>query len=218
MSEFDGKVVLIAGAGKGLGRALAEAFAARGAIIAAQDLTPINLDETVARLQAANGRAQAYVADLASKLALQTMLYEILDEFGRIDVLINCVSADPRDALLEMDEWDWRRTVDINLTGPFLLLQSVAREMRAQGGGVIVQVIQADANSAAGLAAKSGLIGLARAAANQLEALNIRVNAVCSGFPEAELEADLPADPVALVTFLCSHEAANFSGRVLQIK
>jgi NAD(P)-dependent dehydrogenase (short-subunit alcohol dehydrogenase family) len=216
MDEFEGKVVLITGAGRGNGRALAEAFAARGVIVAANDLTPINLDETVARIQAAGGGVQAYVADIASKLALQTMLNAILDEYGRIDFLVNALSVTPTDALLEMDEWDWRRSLDLNLTGPFLLMQSVGRVMQAQDGGVIINLILGEEQSAAALAGKSGLIGLTRAAGSEFGAYNIRVNAVCAGFPEAERVADFPEDLVNLVLFLCREEARSFQGRVLQ--
>ena len=218
MEEFKDKITLITGAGKGPGRALAEAFASLRAIVAAHDLTPINLDETISTIQAAGGQSQAYVADIASKLALQTMLNAILDRHGRIDILINALNVSPADALLEMDEWDWRRTVDLNLTGPFLLMQSVGRIMQAQGGGLIVNLVSVEPNSPAALAAKNGLIGLTRAAASEFGADQIRVNAVWDGFgfPGAEQLADLPEDCVSLAIFLCRAEARHFQGRVLQ--
>jgi NAD(P)-dependent dehydrogenase (short-subunit alcohol dehydrogenase family) len=181
MNAFAGKVVLITGAGQELGRALAEAFAAQGAIVAANDLTPINLDETIIRIQAAGGQVQPFVADIASKLALQTMLYEIADAYGRIDILLNCAGAAPTDALLEIDEWDWRRALDINLTGPFLLMQSVARMMLPRGGGTSVHFAEMKRESAAALAGKSGLISLVRAAADEFAPAHIRVHLVCSG-------------------------------------
>jgi NAD(P)-dependent dehydrogenase (short-subunit alcohol dehydrogenase family) len=218
MDEFEGKVILITGAGKGYGRALAEAFAKLGAIVIANDLTPINLDDTISRIQSAGGCVQAYVADIASKLALQTMLNTILDEHGRIDCLINTINISPTDALLAMDEWDWRRAIDLNLTGPFLLMQSVGRIMQSQGDGAIIHLIAVEQNSPVALAGKSGLIGLTQAAGSEFGVHHIRINAVCVGFPGAERVADLPADPVDLVIFLCREKSAGFQGRVLQAK
>jgi NAD(P)-dependent dehydrogenase (short-subunit alcohol dehydrogenase family) len=216
MGEWAGKVVLISGAGKGIGRALAEAFAKRGTIVAAHDLTPINLDETVSRIQNVGGRGKAYVANIASKLDLQTMLNAILDEHQRIDYLINTLSVSPRDTLLQIDEWGWRRTIDLNLTGPFLLMQSVGRVMQAQGGGAIVNLVSMELNSPVAPAGKSGLIGLTRSAASEYQAYNIRVNAVCYGLPEAEQIADLPDDPVELTLALCSQKTEMVTGRVIQ--
>jgi NAD(P)-dependent dehydrogenase (short-subunit alcohol dehydrogenase family) len=220
MNTFTGKVVLIAGAGLGVGRALAEAFAAQGAMVAANDLTPINLDETVARIRAAGGLAQPFVADIASKLALQTMLYEIADAYGRIDILLNCASAAPADALLEIDEWDWRRALDINLTGPFLLMQSVARMMLPQGGGTIIHFTEIERESAAALSGQSGLVGLTRAAAREFAPDNIRVHLVCSGDPklgisEPELIPGLPENPVELGLYLCGENAGHLNGMVI---
>ena len=218
MIDYSGKVSLITGAGKGIGRALAEAFAAQGAIVVAHDLTPINLDETVSGIQKRGGCVQAYVANIASKLDLQTMLNTILDEYDRIDFLINAMSVSPKDALLKIDAWDWRRAMDLNLTGPFLLMQSVGRVMQAQGGGVIVNLVSIDQQSPAALAGKSGLIGLTRAAAAEYEAYNIRVNAVCSGTPEAERIEDLPDNPVDLVVALCGERTTGLKGRIIQAK
>ena len=216
MDDITGKVVLITGAGDGIGRALAVAFAERGAIVAANALTPVNLDETIALIRAGGEKAQAYVADIASKLALQTMLNEIIDQYGRVDMLIQAGSVEPPDALLEMDEWDWRRTLDSNLTGPFLLMQSAGRVMREQGGGVIVNLVSLDEKSRAATAGKMGLLALTQSAAAEFGAYNIRVNAVSSGVPGAERLAGFPENPIDLVLFLCSGESSDINGKVIR--
>jgi len=214
MDDFVGKVVLITGAGLGIGRQLAISFASQGGTVIANDLTPINLDETINRIHVDGGIAQAYVADIASKLGLQTMLNEITDQHGRIDVLVQTTSAEPLDPLLEIDEWDWRRTLDLNLTGPFLLMQSVGRIMREQGGGVIINVISVDEKSSAATAGKTGLIGLTQAAAAEFGAYNIKIKAVCSGVSGAEKIAGSAENPVALVQFLSSDAADDIQGHI----
>jgi len=216
MDNIAGKVVLITGAGKGIGRALAVAFAEQGAMVAVNALTPVNLDGTVAQIRATEGRVQGFVADIASKLALQTMLNQIIDQYGRVDMLIQAGSVDPRDALLEMDEWDWRRTQDSNLTGPFLLMQSAGRIMREQGEGVIVNLVCVDEKSSAAAAGKMGLLALTQAAATEFGTYGIRINAVSCGVPEPEQWVGFPEDPVALVLFLCSEESSDINGAIVR--
>ncbi len=151
---------------------------------------------------------------------------------------------EPHAPLLDLDEWDWRRTLDVNLSGPFFTIQSVGRVMREQGGGVIVN-IGSIAGRAHGLkdrcayvASKTGLIGLTREAARELAAFNIRVNAVCPGVIETEMTAALrqneammkkwlldipvgrlgkPEDVVAAVLFLCSQSAAYLTGQAINV-
>jgi NAD(P)-dependent dehydrogenase (short-subunit alcohol dehydrogenase family) len=178
MGDLQGKVVLVTGAGKGLGRSLAEALAARGACVAANDVTPINLDETVQRIASSGGQVKAYVEDIAKKMPVQTLLNQVLDDFGRIDVLVNCAEVEPQKSVYEMDEWDWQRSLDVNLSGPFLLTQSVGRIMKEKGGGTIVLVgarPKGSGKRAAYLAGKAGLAALARAAAEEYSALGIAV-------------------------------------------
>ena len=217
MDDLVDKIVLITGAGLGIGRQLAISFASQGAIVVVNDLTPINLDETINRIQVAGGQAQAFVADIASKLSIQTMLNEIIDQYGRMDVLIQTTSTEPLDPISDMDEWHWRRTLDLNLTGPFLLMQSVGRIMREQGRGVIINVITIDDRSISAVAGKTGLIEFSRAAASEFWAYKIQVNAVCSNFHAAEKIAALPQNPIDLIMFLCSAEGSQFHGRVIQM-
>jgi 3-oxoacyl-[acyl-carrier protein] reductase len=143
-----------------------------------------------------------------------------------------------------MDEWDWRRTLDVNLSAPFFAIQLVGRVMREQGGGVIVNIgsIAGRAHGlkdrAAYVASKMGLIGLTREAARELAAYNIRVNAVCPGVIETEMTRSLrgdeavmsewlqeiptgrlglPEDIVGLVIFLCGEGSAYITGQAINI-
>jgi len=182
MSKLKDKVVLITGAGRGSGRILAEAFARRGAIVAANDISPVNVEEVVAQIIKANGRAKAYVDDIARKLAAQHVVKQVEDDFGRIDILIHHAAVEPHVPLLDMDEWDWHRVLDVNLTGAFLMTQSVGRVMRAKGGGVILHLITEPArdegSEAVFAASMRGLEGFSRQAARELSPYGIRVFAV----------------------------------------
>jgi len=178
MVDFTGKIVLITGAGKGTGRGVAEAFAANGATVTVNDVSPINLDETVAHILTSGGQVRAYVEDIAKKMPIQTLLNSVLDEFGQIDILVNCAEVEPEKTVLEMDDWDWQRTLDVNLSGPFLLTQSVGRIMKEKGGGVIVHVgerAKGPENRAAYFASKAGLAALSALAAYELSEFGIRV-------------------------------------------
>jgi NAD(P)-dependent dehydrogenase (short-subunit alcohol dehydrogenase family) len=178
MVDFSGKIVLITGAGKGTGRSVAEAFAAQGATVAVNDVSPVNLDETAAHILASGGQAKAYVEDIAKKMPIQTLLNSVLDDFGRIDILVNCAEVEPQKTVLEMDDWDWQRTLDVNLSGPFLLTQSVGRIMKEKGGGVIVHVgerAKGPESRAAYFASKAGLAALSALAAYELSEFGIRV-------------------------------------------
>jgi NAD(P)-dependent dehydrogenase (short-subunit alcohol dehydrogenase family) len=178
MVDFAGKIVLITGAGKGTGRNVAEAFAAQGATMALNDVSPVNLDETVAHILASGGQVRAYVEDIAKKMPIQTLLNSVLDDFGRIDILVNCAEVEPQKTVLEMDDWDWQRTLDVNLSGPFLLTQSVGRIMKEKGGGVIVHVgerAKSPESRGAYFASKAGLAALSALAAYELSEFGIRV-------------------------------------------
>jgi len=242
--RFQGKVVLVTGAGRGIGRAIAWGFAAEGAQVAANDITPVNLDGTIGAITASGGTARGFVADIAKKMPVQALIEQVRETWGRIDILVNNAGVEPHAPLLELDEWDWQRTIDVNLSGPFYLIQSVGRVMREQGGGAIVNIASI-AGRAHGLkdrsayvASKMGLVGLTREAARELAAYNIRVNAVCPGVIETEMTAALrqdetmlarwladipqgrlgkPEDVTGLVLYLCSDAAEYLTGQAINV-
>lgn len=184
--EFAGKVVLITGAGKGTGAALAEAFAARGARVVLNDISPINVDEVAARITSSGGQARSYLHDVAKKVGVQALVKQVEDDWGRVDILIQHAAVEPHTPLLNMDEWDWHRTLDVNLTGAFLVLQSLGRVMRAQGGGVIVNLVGRSEVAGAYAASMDGLHGLSEAAARELAPFGIQVYAVELGVDAVE--------------------------------
>ena len=224
---FDGKVVLITGAGRGLGRALALSFSSAGARVAADDLTPINLDVTIQQIQAAGGQARAYYVDIAKGLPARGLNKQVMDEYGRQDILVNNAAVRPHTPILELDEWDWQRTLDVNLSGPFLLTQAAAEVMRAEGGGLIVNIAadppegEIPGEQAAFYASKAGLVAFSQAAAQELFAYNIRVHVICPGEMGRSLDPLLvyPAyrAVVERVLFLCSPEASHLNGEVIRL-
>lgn len=245
MIKFHDKVVLVTGAGLGIGRAVAIAFASRGAIVAANDITPINLDKTIQHITSAGGRARDYVFDVAKRMPVAAMVNQVMNDLGRIDILINSATVNPRVPILEMDGWDWRRTLDVNLTGVFFTLQSVGRVMRELGGGSIVNTVSATENGqmwedrAATIASKTGLIGFTRAAALEFAPYGIRVNAICTGLSPRDVSLperpgnsqglgqlteftgsmmDKAEEVTDLVLFLCSDAASHITGQSIYVE
>jgi NAD(P)-dependent dehydrogenase (short-subunit alcohol dehydrogenase family) len=235
MQEFHNKVVLVTGAGRNLGRAIALHFAAQGARLALNDINPDHLEETAEQVRALGAQANTYVFDVAKRMPVEAMLSQLLEDFGRLDILINNAAVHPHARIVDMDEWDWHRTLDVNLGGPFFAMQHAARAMMTTGGGVVVNLAAAEIrssdlkHSAAYLASKAGLLALTRAAAVEFASLNIRVNAVCPGDirpPSAQGEV-LHGVPLArpgkydevasLVVHLCTSQSSYITGTAVNI-
>ncbi len=222
--EFQDKVIVITGAGRGAGRMLAEAFAAQGARLALNDISPQNVEALSIELrQRGYPNHKVIVEDIAKKVGAQALIKQVEDHYGRIDVLINHASVEPHIALLDMDEWDWQRTLDVNLTGAFLTLQSAGRIMRERGGGVIVNIASLSGGTvvldrAAYVASLFGLVGLTRQAARELFAYGIRVHAVGRGLGRFQnTGTTVPADMSRAVLFLCGPRAAHLTGHIVNM-
>ncbi len=243
--DFYDKVVLVTGAGRSIGRTIAESFAYHGALVAANDITPVNLDVTVGNIRQQGGEVQDYVYDVAKKMPAFAMIDQIVDNWGRIDIIINGAWVAPSANLLSIDEWDWRRTIDVNLNAAFFTIQATAPVMQTQvKGGTIINVAsvlrrQGNKSENAGvIAARLALCGLTQAAARELAEFNIRVNTVLHGggdcwgttqpdehhetsFPEPEVTSD-HSNPLTegktakLVMQLCCDDAAHISGQILK--
>ncbi len=242
--NFTDQVVLVTGAGRGIGRAIALAFAREGARVAVNDINPDTCEAVAQEIRSGGGQAAAFHADVANKLAVQSMLIDLEDRWGRVDVLINNAGVEPHKSIVQLDEWDWNRTIDVNLKGAFICSQSVGRMMISQGGGVIVNIASI-AGRAAGLrdrsayvASKTGLIGFTKECAREFAAHHIRVNAVCPGVIITEMTAHLrdnaaqmqkwlediplgrlgePDDVTGLVLFLCSDAARYITGQAINV-
>jgi len=193
MSEnaFSGKIVLVTGAGKGAGRKIAQAFAARGATVAANDISPVNVETVVDEIIAAGGCARAYVHDVAKKVDVQAMINNITDDFGRIDILVNCAHVEPTTSLINIDEWDLHRVFEVNAIGTLLMIQSVARVMRTQESGIIINVVRTKDNSPISfIASRAGIAAMTKRANEEFGQHGIRVCAITDENPvEAALAA-----------------------------
>ena len=220
---FKNKVVLITGAGRGYGRELAKSFAAQGARLALNDISPLNLDTLVEEIEAMGGETKAYVQDIAKKVPVQGLVMKVEDDFGTIDVLINHSAVEPKKPLLEIDEWDWQRTIMVNLSAAFLMTQSVGRVMQQKGGGVIVNLVplagrDTESGKTAYVSSMMGLVGFTRQAARELGAHHVRVHAVGTGISEMQkADAEIPSDFNEAVLYLCDKKNARLNGQIVNI-
>lgn len=242
--QLPDKVALVTGAGRGIGRAIALGLARAGARVAVNDINPDTAERTAREIRDSGGEAVAFAADVANKLAVHTMINGCLERWGRLDILVNNAGVEPKASILILDEYDWDRTLAVNLKGAFLCSQFAGRAMREQGGGVIVNIASIGGHKiplkdrAAYCASKAGLVGFTRECAREFAAYGIRVNAVCPGVIETEMTAQLrqapeqmrkwledipqgrlgtPEDVVGLVLFLCSEAAAYITGQAIHV-
>jgi len=240
MFDLSGKVAIVTGASRGIGRAVAALLAERGAHVVAAARGE-HAAGTVAAIQAAGGRADAAPVDVTDADGVETMVAGALERHGRIDILVNNAGIARDQLLLRMKREDWDQVIATNLTGAFVCAQAVLRPMIKQRGGRIVSISSVvgqtgNAGQANYAASKAGLIGFSRALAREVASRNITVNVVAPGLIETDMTRALtgkvqgdwaaqiplgrlgePTDVAAAVCFLASDEASYITGQVLAV-
>jgi len=245
--DFSSKTALLTGGGSGIGRASAERFAREGADVAVVDIDEEGAEETVDRIEAADGgRAEAIQADVTDSAAVERMIAEIIDRFGHLDVLHNNAGRLHQPVPVEeLEESTWDEVHGLNLKGVFLGIKHAVPHLR-EGEGVIVNTASTAAirprpGTAAYASSKGGVVTLTKQLARELAEDGIRVNAVCpvatdtpllsalEGSEEAETDIEdivatiplgrlvEPEEVAATVAFLASDEASMISGSALEV-
>ncbi len=235
--EFEGRVALITGSARNLGRAIAETLAQAGAAVVINSRSSKReMEATAAAINAAGGKAIAYLADITDANAVRRMVQATVDAFGRLDILVNNAVAHSVKPFQELSFDDWRQTLSVVLDGSFHCTQACVPEIIRCGGGSIINMGGAFGHMphpgrSATSAAKAGLAGLTRALAFELAAHDINVNYVSPGpvntVRETPLRLDLkriplgrlaePSEVVALVKHLCSADGRYITGQTIHV-
>ena len=197
MSLLKGKVALITGASRGIGKAIALQFASEGADIAFTDIKII--DETVKELEALGVKVRAYASNAADFAQTHETVEQILADFGHIDILVNNAGITRDGLMLRMDEAQWDAVINVNLKSAYNYIHAITPIMARQRGGSIINMssvvgVSGNAGQCNYSASKAGLIGLAKSIAKEMGPRGIRANCIAPGFIISDMTAALPEE------------------------
>ncbi|MGQ9575761.1 MAG: 3-oxoacyl-[acyl-carrier-protein] reductase [Thermoguttaceae bacterium] len=240
-THLAGRVAVVTGAARGLGRAIAQTLARAGAKVACVDVNAEMLAETVAAIQAAGGTAMPLSCDVADSQTVHQVIEEVLKAWGGLYILVNNAGITRDNLLLRMKDEEFDVVVRVNLRGTFLFTRAAARPMLKAHGGRIINIasvagLMGNPGQANYSASKAGVIGLTRTVARELAGRNVTVNAVAPGFIATDMTASLgeqvleevkrrtplgrlgdPQDVADAVLFLASDAASFITGQVLAV-
>lgn len=214
--ELGGQTALVTGAGAGAGRSIALALAAKNASLALSDLNIERADAVADLIRAGGGSAIALHADVSNRFQVANMIERARDAFGSIDILVNASGIFHAEPMLSVDEWNWRRQIEVNITGVFFSTQLVARVMADEGGGRVINLAPEEAKESslpAGIGyitGGGGVIGMTRQAARELAPHGITVNCIAANRLD-----EATADVARAALFLCSPSSKSLTGQVL---
>ncbi|MDO6390323.1 3-oxoacyl-[acyl-carrier-protein] reductase [Pontibacter sp. BT731] len=242
MKALEGKVALVTGASKGIGRAIAEKLVEMGAQVAFTYLSSVEKGQALEQELTANGgKAKGFRSDASDMAQAEKLVEDVVAEFGKIDILVNNAGITRDGLLMRMSEEQWDAVINTNLKSVFALTKGATKHMmRAKSGSIInitsVVGIKGNAGQANYSASKAGIIGFTKSVALELGSRNIRCNAVAPGFIETEMTGELdqkvvdewrkaiplkrggtPEDVANAVAFLASDQSSYISGQVLQV-
>jgi len=239
--SFEGRVAVITGGARGIGRSIAKELAAGGATLALVDVLLDAAEETAAEFRSQGVEAAAFAANVAKPEDVTRMCGEVVERFGKIDILVNNAGITRDNLIMRMKEADWDAVIAVNLKGTFNCIKAVTRPMLKARYGRIVNIasvvgVTGNAGQANYSASKAGVIGLTKTAAKELASRNITVNAVAPGYIQTDMtekvtdaareafltniplaRAGKPEDVAKAVRFLCSDDADYITGQVLNI-
>ncbi|RYZ40176.1 MAG: 3-oxoacyl-[acyl-carrier-protein] reductase [Myxococcaceae bacterium] len=241
--SFNEKVVLVTGGSRGIGRAVALAFAKAGTstVVISYVGNEAAAQETVGLLQQAGAKAEAIRFDLLDTAACAGAVDGVIKTHGRLDVLVNNAGLAVDGLVMRVKDEDWDKQLDANLRGPFALIRAASRPMMKQRSGAIINITSVvgemgNPGQSAYSAAKAGLIGMTKSVAKELASRNIRVNAVSPGFIATDMTSHLddelrqkmvggiplarlgnPEEVAGAVVFLASDAATYITGEVLKV-
>ncbi|MBQ4336359.1 MAG: 3-oxoacyl-[Lentisphaeria bacterium] len=239
--RLEGKVALVTGSARGIGKAICARLAAEGARIAVLDLRLEDAQATADEFKAQGVDARAYAANVAITADAQAAVDAVVKDFGRLDILVNNAGITKDALLLRMTEAQWDAVLAVNLKGTFNFTQAAVKVMMRQRSGKIVNIASVvgrmgNAGQANYSASKAGVIALAKTTAKEFAARNIQVNAVAPGYIETDMTGALPQevrdqflkvvpagrggspeDVANVVYFLCSPDADYVTGQVINV-
>ncbi|HVT68228.1 MAG TPA: glucose 1-dehydrogenase [Trebonia sp.] len=199
MTDLTGKVAIVTGAGRGLGRSMAQALVQAGAAVTVAARTGGELEAFAAEAKAANGQAMACPADVTDEASVERMVQATVETFGRLDILVNNSGIIATTPLLDQPAAEWDAIIATNLRGTYLATRAAGRHLVAQGSGKVINIasnfaVQGVANHAAYSASKGGIIAFTRAMAVEWARHGVQVNALAPGYFATPLNAGMRED------------------------